>query len=350
MIYLDHNATTPLLGEARDAMLPWLGTCANASSAHSLGRAAAIAVDRARQQVAELVGWPRDGVVFTSGATEANALALTMGTWAASAVEHPSVLAWATRVLPVDEHGVVQLQTEPGIDETDAPIYGISIQLANNETGVLQPISEIAASAHGRGWLLHVDAAQAPGRVGLGSLALADLVSLSAHKLGGPQGVGALLVRPGNDARPILRGGPQERGWRAGTLNVAGIVGFGVAAQRACGQVAPSGLRDKLQAAAILLGGRVASGGADRLPNTLAVGFDGIDAADLVVALDLAGVCASAGSACASGSPRPSHVLRAMHFPGGAVRFSLGPATTEREVDTTILALTAALERMRAPA
>jgi cysteine desulfurase len=175
----------------------------------------------------------------------------------------------------------------------------------------------------------------------------ADTVTISAHKFGGPQGVGALLVRRGVEPEPLLRGGPQERGSRAGTHAVAAIVGMGAAA-RAVAPMPPD-LRDRLEAGLVALGGRVAGAGAPRLPNTSCVGFEGIDAADLVVALDLAGFAVSAGSACASGSPEPSHVLRAMGFPGSAVRFSLGPGNTEAEVDAVLAALPPILERMRAP-
>ncbi|MFZ5480327.1 MAG: cysteine desulfurase family protein [Myxococcota bacterium] len=332
MIYLDHNATTPLHPAARDAMLPWLGPPANPTSAHAFGRAAAEAVDRARAQVAELCGWHREGVYFTAGATEANATVLSRGRWLVSAVEHPSVRVWGAGELPVDADGVVRL------GEVDAD--AVSVMLANNETGVIQPVAEIA---RGRAFLLHVDATQAPGKIPV--RLDADFVTLSAHKMGGPTGIGALLVRKGVAFEPLLRGGSQERGRRAGTHAVAAIVGFGAAASVA-GTTSPT-LRDRLEAGLVALGGRVAGAGAPRLPNTSCVGFEGVLAADLAIALDLAGVAVSAGAACASGSAERSHVLRAMGFPGTAVRFSLGPSTTEAEVDAALVAVRDALGRMR---
>ncbi len=342
MIYLDHNATTPLLPGAFEAMQPWFGVAANPFSAHGLGRAAAAAVDRARAQVAALAGWHREGVIFTSGATEANATALHFGRWKVSAVEHPSVLAWSDHTVPVDAAGRVRLDVlgEPGaLDE----FTGVSVMLANNETGVLQPIVEVAASTRRAHVLLHVDASQAPGRIPM--RIDADLITISAHKFGGPQGVGALLVRPGLDVAPLLRGGPQERGFRAGTPNVAGIVGMGAAAAAIYAAMSAT-RRDRLERQLVALGGRVAGAGADRLPNTTCVAFDAVEAGDLVMALDLEGVAVSVGSACASGSPEPSHVLRAMGFPGSAVRFSLGPSTTDVEVDATAAAVARVLARV----
>ena len=343
MIYLDYNATSPLLPAAYEAMAPLLGAPTNPGSAHAAGRAAAAAVDKARAQVAALVGWHREGVIFTGGATEANATALHFGRWKVSAVEHPSVLAWSDHTLPVDDEGRVLLAplAEPGAFDG---FTGLSVMLANNETGVLQPIAELAVLARRAGVLLHVDASQGPGRVPMRFEA--DLVTLSAHKFGGPQGVGALLVRAGREVAPLLRGGSQERGQRAGTLNVAGIVGMGAAAITVFGAASPA-RRDRLERALVALGGRVAGAGADRLPNTSCVGFDAIDAGDLVMALDLEGVAVSVGSACASGSAEPSHVLRAMGFPGSAVRFSLGPRTTDAEVDAAAAAVARILARVQ---
>lgn len=344
MIYLDWNATTPGRPEAVEAAIPWLAAPANPGSAHRYGREAARAVDEARGSVAAMAGWHREGVFFTSGATEANATLLSRGRWVCSAVEHPSVLAWCGLTLPVDEEGVVRVSPADlaGHD-------GVSVMLANNETGVVQPIAEVAAAARAAGVKLHVDASQAPGKIVLDALAHADFVTLAAHKLGGPRGVGALLVRKGLSFEPLLRGGGQERGRRAGTTNVAGVVGFGVAAQWAAGAAPMSpALRDALEAGLVALGARVAGAGAPRLPNTSMVAFDGVDANDLVVALDLAGFAISAGSACASGSPEPSHVLRAMGWAASGVRFSLGWATTRAEVDAVLAALPAILARLRA--
>lgn len=338
MIYLDWNATTPARPGVVDAMSPWLSAPANPGSAHRFGREAARAVDEARTRVAALCGWPRDGVVFTGGATEANATVLSQGRWIASAVEHPSVLAYAAATMPVDADGVVRLGPLGGYD-------GVSVMLAQNETGVVQPIAEVIAAARAAGVLVHVDASQAPGKIALDALAEADFVTLAAHKLGGPRGVGALLVKPGREVRPLLRGGGQERGRRAGTLNVAGIVGFGVAAMQAA-PMSPA-LRDRFEAGARALGGRVAGEGAPRLPNTSNVAFDGVDAPDLVIALDLAGFAISAGSACASGAHESSPVLKAMGFQGSAVRVSTGWATTAAEIDALLAALPPLLERLR---
>lgn len=336
-VYLDYNATTPLSAVASDALLPWLGRPANPMSLHRWGRAAAMAIDHARAQVAEAMNWHREGVLFTSGATEANATVLSTGRWAVSAIEHPSVAVHGALFLPANAQGICLPEHAPDLSGMD----GVSIMLANNETGVVQPISEWSAFCRARGLRLHVDAAQGPGKVSCKTDA--DFMTISAHKFGGPQGVGALLYR---QAPPILlAGGPQERSRRAGTHNVAGIVGMGAAA--AAITLQQPELRDRLESALIAQGGRVAGAGAERLPNTLCIGFDGIDAQDLVIALDLAGIGISAGSACSSGSPKPSTVLKAMQFPGSAVRFSLGQGTTAAEIDETIQATTRILGQLR---
>lgn len=339
MIYLDHNATAPLLPDALAAMQPWFGVPANPSAAHRLGREAAMAVDRARDAVAALLGWPRDGVVFTSGASESNATVLSRGRWAVTTVEHPSVRKWGVVELPVDGQGLVDPAAIDALDGVD----GVSVMVANNETGVVQPIAEIVARARRRGLRVHLDAAQAPGRVDLAAARGADFVTLSSHKLGGPQGVGALLVSPKTTPAPLVPGASQERGWRAGTHNVAGIAGFGAAARVAGAGLLSPARRDRLEAGLVALGGVVAGGRAPRLPNTACVAFPGRLAPDLVIALDLAGIAASAGSACASGAQRPSAVLAAMGFSGSGVRFSLGAETTDADVDTTIAAVGAAL-------
>lgn len=342
MIYLDYNATAPLLPVALAAMQPWFGVAANPSAAHSGGQAAAMAVDRARAQVAALVGWPRDRVVFTSGASESNATVLSRGRWAASAVDHPSVRNWAAVILPVDDQGVVRLEALEAAEGID----GVSVMLANNETGVVQPIAEVIALARRRGLRVHVDAAQAPGRVPLDVLRGADFVTVASHKIGGPQGMGALLLPAGAEAAPLVRGAAQERGWRAGTHNVAGIVGFGAAAEAvSTAPIQSPARRDRLEAGLVALGGVVASARAPRLPQTTSVAFPGRMAPDLVMALDLEGVQASAGSACASGAARPSAVLAAMGFPGSGVRFSMGVGTTDAEIDATIAAMTRILGR-----
>ncbi len=356
-VYLDHNASTPLCAEARAEMLRWLDVSANTHAAHHSGRAAYQAVDKARAQVAAL--WHADprGVVFTSGATEANALALgtdLLGVrrWAGTSVEHPSVRAWVHRELPVDADGRVLAESLEDLD-----VDGVSIQFANNETGVIQDIHTLAMRTHARGMRLHVDASQAPGRIDLAVLRLADAVTLSGHKIGGPQGVGALvLARLPERAEALLRGGPQERGLRAGTHPVASITAFGAAAQQVSGRLARAAevaaLRDRIESGLRALGGRVVGSGAARLPNTTCVGFQGREAAMLVLALDLEGIEVSAGAACASGSQTPGHVLAAMGFlaetPGGAVRFSLGPETTANDVERCLHGVGEVLARMNA--
>ncbi len=325
-------------------MMPWFAIPANPSAAHGLGREAAMAVDRARAQVGGLLGWPAAGVVFTSGASESNATVMSRGRWAVTAVEHPSVRLWGAVTLPVDAQGVLSFDALDAAEGVD----GVSVMYGNNETGVVQPVQEVIQRARSRGLRVHVDAAQCPGRLDLAELAGADFVTLSSHKIGGPAGVGALCVPRGGDAAPLIRGASQERGWRAGTHNVLGIVGFGAAAEVVAGEprVSPA-LRDALEAGLVALGGEVASEGAPRLPQTSCVAFAGVLAPDLVAALDLAGIAASAGSACASGAARPSAVLAAMGFAGSGVRFSLGCGTTEAEVLAVVRAVERCLPALR---
>lgn len=321
-LYFDHNATAPLHPDAREAMIAAL-SAANPFSPHAAGRAAAMIVDRARSDVAALVGCDPRAVVFTSGATEANAWALGHRSVPVltSATEHPSVLAWSTETIPVDANGVVDLGWLSARLARGWPSGGVvSVMAANNETGVLQPIAAIAGLVRAAGGVFHCDATQLPGRLPV--TLDADLITLSAHKFGGPKGVGALIVKTA--VEPLLRGGPQERGLRAGTHNVAAIAGMGAAA-RACGVMDPQ-RRDQLAALCGSLGGMVLGGGAQRLPNTLSVLFS--TPGDLIVmALDLEGVCASTGSACSSGSAQPSHVVEAMGMSGTPVRLSFGPQT-----------------------
>ncbi|MFT4977715.1 MAG: cysteine desulfurase [Myxococcota bacterium] len=329
--YLDTNATAPLHPAARAAIIDALDA-ANPMSPHAAGREAAMVVDRARSAVAALVGRPARTVFFTSGATEANAWALSgLRTAArplvlASAVEHPSVLVWADHTIPVDEHGVVNIEAlEELLEELGERLAVVSVMAANNETGVLQPMAAIAERVRRAGVLLHCDATQLPGRLRVD--VPADLITVSAHKFGGPKGVGALIGDI--EVAPLLRGGPQERGQRAGTHNVAGIAGMGAAAEQ-CGVMSPEG-RDALEAMCVRLGGQVLGVGTARLPNTLSVLFP-LPGDLVVMALDLAGVCASTGSACASGSSAPSHVLEAMGIRQTAVRLSLSPGQDVRPV------------------
>ncbi len=364
--YFDWNATAPLRPAARAPMLAALDAPGNASSVHGEGRAARRLVEEARRQVAALAVAEAKEVTFVSGATEANALALTsdivVGAEKAprdrlfvSAVEHPSVLAGgrfaahAVEILPVDGDGIVD---RPALTQALAKAARplVSVMLANNETGVIQPIAEIAAIVHAAKGLLHVDAVQAAGRVALDMRALgADLISLSSHKLGGPQGAGALIVRAGLHVAPLIRGGGQERGIRAGTENVAAIAGFGAAADaartnRANDAASMAASRDRIEAAlraatpeAVIFGTNV-----PRLPNTTLVAVPGVKAETALIAFDLNGIAVSSGAACSSGKVAASHVLAAMGvepaLARGAIRISLGPSTSDSEVESLLIA------------
>jgi len=338
--YLDHNAGGPLRPEAHAAIAAALGEVGNPSSVHAEGRRARATVERARAQVAALVGASPRGIVFTSGGTEANHLAILgcrRPRVLVSAVEHPSALLAepdAVRV-PVDGEGVVELGALEALVAAETAPAVVSVMLANNETGVLQPVAEAARLAHRHGALLHVDAAQAAGRVPVDVTALdADLLTLSAHKLGGPQGVGALVVRDGIDVMALQRGGGQELGRRAGTEPVALIAGFGAAAEAAARDEAGMGrlaaMRDGMEAAILerVPEVRIPGRGAARLPNTSAIAMPGVASATQVMAFDLDGLAVSAGAACSSGRVGPSHVLAAMGLEpaiaGTAVRVSFG--------------------------
>lgn len=347
-IYLDHNATTPVRPEVAEAMMAALAQTGNASSVHRFGRLARRGVDDAREAVAALAGTTADRVVFTSGGTEANNSALrgTKRRAFVSAVEHDSVLsarADAT-VLPVDSTGSIDLDGLcDALNAAPEPVL-VSVMYANNETGVVQPVSEVVSLAREFGALVHCDAIQAAGKLPLSMEDLGvDLLSLSAHKIGGPQGVGALLVRPDLDLDPLVRGGGQERRRRAGTENLPGIVGFGTAARLAdggTGQFAAVGeLRNSMEAQllenvpdAVLYGIE-----AERLPNTSCIGLPGVTGEMQVMTLDLAGIAVSAGSACSSGKVTPSHVLHAMgqddDAARSAIRVSLGRDTRKVEIE-----------------
>jgi cysteine desulfurase len=360
--YFDWNATAPLKAEARTAMAAALGTTGNPSSVHAEGRAARRLIEDARAEVAALVGAEAKNVTFTSGATEANMLALTPALEAGaekapcdrlfvSAVEHPSVLSGGrfapeqVSELGVDANGAVDLAAlERVLGEAERPL--VSVMLANNETGVIQPIAEIAEIVHRANGLLHVDAVQAPGRIACDMAALgADLMSLSAHKLGGPQGVGALIRRSDiHIADPLIRGGGQERSQRAGTENVAGIAGFGAAAAavRATAEadaLRMAALRERLEAGLKAATPEIVIFGADapRLPNTTLFAVPGLKAETAIIAFDLNGIALSSGSACSSGKVAASHVLAAMgvqpDLARGALRVSLGRTTTEADVE-----------------
>ncbi len=348
LAYLDHNATVPVRAEVAAAIADALALGGNPSSVHRAGRAARRAVERAREEVAALAGATADSIVFTSGGSEANHLALLgcgRSRIIVSAIEHDSV----RRAVPDAE---ILLVTADGIiDETalEALLAGgeepalVSIMLANNETGIIQPIAALAPLVHRHGALLHCDAVQAAGKLPLDWTRLgADLLSLSAHKIGGPQGVGALIVAPHVALAPLQRGGGQERGRRAGTENVPGIVGFGRAAALAAAEL-PSyaglaTLRDEAERRLVEIAptARIFGGTAPRLPNTLCIAMPGVSAETQVMALDLAGVMVSAGAACSSGKVRPSHVLEAMGASAAdaasAIRVSLGRGTVAADI------------------
>jgi len=348
-IYLDHNATTPVLPQAAAAMADALARTGNPSSVHRFGRLVRRSVDEARESVAALAGVSAANVVFTSGGSEANNLALRGVADRAfvSAVEHASVLDAVpdADVIPVDGNGVVDRaalkEILAGLDGTAV----VSVMLANNETGVIQPVAEIAEIVHAAGALFHCDAIQAAGKrpVDMRDLG-ADLMSLSAHKFGGPQGIGALVVRDGLDPEPLIRGGGQERRRRAGTENVPGIVGFGVAAQHeqdAANDYSAklTGLRDDMERRLLAAApdAVIHGAGVERLANTSCIGLPGVSGEIQVMTLDLAGVAVSAGSACSSGKVTPSHVLSAMgrddEAARSAVRVSLGAETKAEQID-----------------
>ncbi|WP_029009552.1 cysteine desulfurase family protein [Azospirillum halopraeferens] len=364
--YLDHNASSPLKPAVKAAMGEALDLVGNPSSVHAHGRAVRRAVEEARTRVAALAGTAPERVLFTSSGTEANNLALRGfpdRRLLVSAVEHESVLAAAPEAerVPVRRDGVVDLTAlEALLAAGDGRPPLVSLMLVNNETGVVQPVAEAAALVRARGGLLHTDAVQAAGRLPLDMDALgADLVTLSAHKIGGPAGAGALLVADGLDPAPVLRGGGQERRRRAGTENVVGLVGFGTAAALACEDAAATGrnalltaLRDALEerALAAVPQARVIGAGAARVGNTTCLALPGVPAQTQMMALDLAGVSVGTGAACSSGTVRASHVLSAMGedaaTAGSAVRVSLGWTTTAADVERFLDAWTAVARRL----
>jgi cysteine desulfurase len=359
--YLDYNATAPLKPAVIEAMAGALGATGNPSSVHWAGRSARRALERAREAVAALAGAAPQAVVFTSGGTETNnqALRSVRGPRLVSAVEHDSVLAAAPDAerLPVDGDGRIDLGRLAERLAATRPAL-VSVMLANNETGVIQPVAEVAALAHRHGALLHCDAVQAAGKLALDRSALgADLLTLSAHKLGGPQGVGALVLGDGIEPEALLRGGGQERRWRPGTENLPGIVGFGRAAELALEDrdwtLRVGALRDRLEAAilAIAPGARVYGRGAERLANTSCLSMPGVSNQTQLIAFDLAGVAVSTGSACSSGKVGPSHVLAAMGVAAAeaayAIRVSLGWASSAADVERLVGAWARLYERTR---
>ncbi|MCI0483772.1 MAG: cysteine desulfurase [candidate division NC10 bacterium] len=376
-IYLDYNATTPVDPRAREAMQPYFETAfGNPSAAHALGREAKAALERARETLAGLLGsTDKDEIIFVSSGTEADNLAL-LGTALAyqergrhiiaSAVEHPAVLescaalekrGFSVTVLPVDGEGMLDLEELRRTVRPDTIL--VSLMHANNETGVLFPLDQVGVLLKERGILFHTDAVQSFGKVPLDVRRVClDLVSLSAHKIYGPKGVGALYARRGVRLHPLLRGGGQERGRRAGTENVPAIVGLGEAARIMSLEMPHEGerirrLRDRLEAgvAARIEGVRVNGHESPRLTHTSNLAFDGIEAQTLVAALDLEGIAVSAGSACHVGSVQPSHVLRAMRLKPaqlqGSIRISLGRPTRDADIDRVLEILPPLVARLR---
>jgi len=359
-VYLDWNATTPLRPEAKAAMGKAWELSGNPSSVHAEGRQARRLVEEARIAVATAVGAAPRNVTFTSGGTEANVLALVPGVRRASqpaaqrllisAIEHASVLSggrFAPEMIAkvgVTSDALIDLDQLRAVLAEGPPAL-VSIMAANNETGALQPIAEAADIVHGAGSLLHVDAIQALGKIPIDISVLgADLISLSAHKVGGPKGIGALVTAEGVEGvGPLLRGGGQERGHRAGTENVAGIAGFGAAVTAAMSALEADaaglkGLQNRLERGLRQTPGVIIfSEGVQRLPNTTLFTVPGLRAETAVIGFDLAGIAVSSGSACSSGKVQPSHVLEAMGFgpkiAQGAVRLSLGWSTSETDID-----------------
>lgn len=377
-VYFDYNATTPPTPEVVDAVTGVTrDVFGNASSVHHFGQQAKAAIDEARSATAALVRAEPSEIVFTGGGTESDNFAIRGAADAleasgrrhlvASAIEHEAVLntlkaltrrGWTTTLIPVDATGVVSLDR---VREALTPETAlVSVMLANNEIGTLQPVAEIARVAHGHGALMHTDAVQAAGKVPIDVRALGvDLLSISAHKFNGPKGVGALFVRRGTRMQPILTGGKHERNRRAGTENTAGIAGMGVAARQAVTKLDAEGarlaaLRDTLEAGilAAVPGTAVNGLGSLRVANTTNISFDRIEAESLLIALDLEGIAVSTGSACSSGTLEPSHVLKAMGLPThrtqNSLRFSLGLYSTDAEVARVIDTLPRLVQKLRA--
>jgi cysteine desulfurase len=372
-VYMDANATTPLAPEVFEAMRPWFTEqFGNASSIHFHGQRARAAVERAREQVAHLLGCRPAEVVFTSGGTEGDNLALC-GTLKqgdhliTSPIEHHAVLHTAERLrtrgvevtfVPVDSSGVIDPADVRRALRPNTQL--ISVMMANNEIGTIEPVAEIGAIAHEADVYFHTDAVQAVGKIPLDVTAIGcDLLTISGHKFHGPQGTGALYVRKGTHPEPLLFGGPQERQRRAGTENLPGIVGLGHAAEMARAFIESDGaarvaaLRDRLEQGILAQVDEagVYGNGAPRVPNTTNIWFDHLEGEALVIALDLKGLAVSGGSACTSGAMDPSHVMSAMGvLPGRArasLRFSLDTSATEKDIDFALELVPAAVAHLR---
>ena len=358
--YLDHNATSPLSPAARAAMTEALEASGNPSSVHREGRGARQRVEAARDQVAALLGGHRDDVIFTSGGTESDVIGILGlargGGVACAAIEHPAVLGAAgarspARLVAVDADGRLDLED---LDRALVDAAVVAIAAVNHELGVVQDLPAIAARGRGAGARLHVDAVQAAGKLPLAPiLAVADTVAISAHKIGGPPGVGALWIRPGVELAPVLPAGHQEKGRRPGTENVVGIVGFGAAAAEADPRTWPAIARlgDELEAGLVGLGARIHGAAARRVGGTINAAFPGCLGESIVIALDLAGIAASTGAACTSGTVAPSPVLLALGLGESearqAVRFSLGRGNTAADVARVLDVMPSILERAR---
>ena len=376
-IYFDYNATTPLLPAVVDAMsAAERELFGNASSVHFFGQQAKAAIDTARSSVSSLIGADPSELVFTGGGTESDNFAIRGAAEAleptkrrhliASAIEHEAVLntfkalarrGWKTTLLKVDQSGILSPDHLKEVITDDTAI--VSVMHANNEIGTIQPIAALAAIAHEHGALMHTDAVQTTGKIPVDVRALGvDLLSLSAHKFNGPKGVGALWIKRGTRMHSMQTGGKHERGRRAGTENVAGIVGMGVAARLSAEKMSSEAvrvgaLRDRLEDGILrsVAGTAVNGERTSRVPNTTNISFDRVEAESLLIALDLEGVAVSTGSACSSGTLEPSHVLRAMGFPPhrtqNSLRFSLGVFSTDAEVDRVIEILPRLVEKLR---
>jgi cysteine desulfurase len=376
-IYFDHNATTPVDPKVAETMTRVLtGEFGNASSVHHFGQRAKALLDDARSAVAALLGAESSEIVFTSGGTESDNFALRGVADAveptgrrhlvASSIEHEAVLmtlkalarrGWRTTLLPVDASGIVHPDALAGALADDTAI--VSVMHANNEIGTVQPIADLARLAHARGALFHTDAVQSVGKipVDVGALGV-DLLSLSAHKFNGPKGAGALWIKRGARVTAMLTGGKHERNRRAGTENVPAIAGLGAAATLGAAKLAMeaprlAALRNRLEEEILARVPGTAINGArePRVPNTTNIGFEGVEAESLLIALDLDGIAVSTGSACSSGTLEPSHVLRAMGLPThrtqNSIRMSLGAGNTAAEVDYVVSRLPAIVGKLR---
>jgi len=376
-VYIDYNATTPLRPEVKAAMIENMEIFGNASSMHGSGRAARAGVEQARKAAASLIGAVSESIIFTSGGSESNNTVFqtmrllakdnTRNEFIISAIEHPCVLNSAlnlkkegfnVKILPVDEYGKLKM------DELKAALGDktlfVSIMTANNEIGTVQDIKEITAMVKNAGAFMHTDAVQAVGKIPLDVKEIgADYLTMSAHKIYGPKGVGALYVKKGAPLFPLIHGGHQEDGLRAGTYNSPAIMGFGKAAEIAAGEITQYGkeissLRDKLRKGLLEKVPNIKINGhlKDVLPNTLNVSFPGAEGESILLSMDMQGIEASTGSACASGSLEPSHVLMATglepELAHGSIRFSLGWGITEEDIDYIIETVPPIIARLRA--